>query len=395
MSERGMIGDLVHQIFGPRAPDFCAGLALVVGIGLAFMVSISVMPELNWRALAQSTATHKEAAIALRQRDEIADRLDAHRSHYSQLLAEDKPDADKPAANKPATDKPATDKPDTSAPGISPRSRLDNLLDLIRLEQVNLRDAEANLKLMRNTPNGAAAIDDLQMARYSGIGDYFFWATPGQLVLILTLLMGALGGIISVARAFVLSEDKQPKASDYIIRPLLGAVIAFVIYMLVQVTQAMIATGASADQLNPYPVVLIAVVAGFMATDAVDAIERWGKALFGRISAAPFGNSVSELSPKLVAERNRLLTATSKLQSGAPVPADAATPTQDEKDAKAAYDEANAALTDANATLANAEAAIDRLNANPTNTTVAAANSALSDLVGKVTKAVSLTDSIK
>lgn len=371
MSERGMIGSAFHKIFGPRAPDFCVGLALFVGICLTFLVSIWVMPELNWRTLAQSSAVHKEVAIALDRHDDIADRLDAYRIQYLKLVTNDKPNTNL-------------------------QIRRNALFDLIKLEQTNLTAAEATLTSMRDKPSNATAIDDLQLARYSGVGNYFPRATPGQLVLILTLMMGFLGGIMAVARAFVLPvDDKQPTASDYIIRPLLGAVIAFVIFILVHFTQAMISAEGATDLLNPYPVVLIAVVAGFLATDAIDAIERWGKALLGRISTTSSVPSVNDPNHKLAAERDRLTAATRKIGTDPPTPADPANPTQPEQAAKAAYDKADAALTEANDALTKGEAAIQKLTANATATAVAAANSALADLTRKVTTAVNLIDAVK
>lgn len=371
MTQRGIIGNAFHTVFGPRVGDFCAGALLAFGIGLAFLVSIAVMPELSWRNLAESSATHKEMAIALRQRDEIADRLDGYRIRYFKLLTDDNPNTNLLVSR-------------------------DGLFKLIALEQTRLGEAEAQLKTLRDMPARAAAADDLQMARHSRIWGWFAWATPGQLVLILTLLMGALGGIIAVARAFVQPDaGGPPTAGDYIIRPLLGAVIAFVVYMLVQVTQAMIATGAEADQLNAYPVVLIAVVAGFLATDAIGAIERWGKALFSRISAVPFGNTTAELNAKLTAERNRLAGATKKFNGmAAPQPADPKSPTKPETDAKAAYDNAKTAIGSATAALTAAETAIERHSTNATAAAAVAANNALTDLAAKVTQAVNLIDAI-
>lgn len=279
MNKRGVLGTFFLWFFGPRVGHVVACAALIVAIGLAFLVSVAVIPELHWKALSQSTVLHKQAALILRERVEIASRLDGVHIRYVGLLADDNPNTNL-------------------------LSRRDGLYRLIIAEQANLSAADARLTELRATPNGAAAADDLQMALNSWTWISFSWATPGQLVLILTLLMGALGGVISVARAFLQPDDDSPPApSDYVIRPLLGAVMAFIIYMLVQIGQIMLTIDGT-DPLNPYPIALIAVVAGMMSAEAIAAIERWGKSLFGRVSGAPSGGATNEPDARLDAEND-------------------------------------------------------------------------------------------
>ncbi|RCW87202.1 hypothetical protein DFP89_103206 [Paracoccus lutimaris] len=337
--------------------DIFGGVLLCFGVVTALFVSIAIMPELSWRGMAQGSATYKTAAIALRARDEVADRLDSYHTEYLKLLTDD-------------------------APNTNMLIRRDGLSKGIQDETAALAAAEAEVtRIRRDLSDGPAAVDALQLARHSWRWKCFDRATPDQLILLLTLLMGFLGGIISVARAFLTADSSdQPTPADYVIRPLMGIVVAFVFYLLVQVAQITLSTAGNTDKLNPIPIALIAVVAGMMANEALGAVDSWGKTLMARIST---GTPADELKAMLAEQRKRLEEVTKKLPTSAP------------RDQTQQYKAAKPAHTAAEEALKRAEEAVKKAAAdNSSSATVAAANAALADLKAKIAAAETLTAAI-
>ncbi len=355
MSESGTEG---WNILGVRLGGFAAGLLLILGVVTAFVVSIAIMPELNWRSLARSSETHGAVALILREREQLDEKLLLAEALRAQLIAGR------------AGDKDLQIRLDAEAADIAHlEARIAAVDD--RLERLGEASSQAR-----------AAANDMQLALHSWRWPHLAQATPGQLVLLLTLMMGALGGIIAVARAFVAPEADRPTSADYFIRPLLGAVMAFVIYMLVQVGQIMLTADGNADPLNPYPIALIAVVAGMMAAEAIAAIERWGKGLFERISAMPFGNSARELEAALAAEQDRLDETAKSLAGPHPESAGPALAS-----AAAAQDSARRAAV-------SAKSAIGALSRDSSNAALTRANEALAHLKAQVDKAAELAAAI-
>lgn len=347
------------MFFSGKLLDFIVGFLLVGGVITAFVTSISVMPELYWRDIAQSSALHKEAAITLREREEVADRLQDHRTTFDALMTR----AD----------------PDTNL-----QIKLQSLSKTIQAETTQLATIDGALTAFGLNSAAKAAVSDLQLARHSWRWRHFAQATPGQLVLLVTLLMGALGGIIAVARAFVTPEETdRPRFSDCFIRPLMGAVIAFVIYMAIQVGQIMLTAAGDAAPLNPYPIALAAVVSGMMAAQAIAAVERWGTRLFERIGGMPIGSSLAEMDGALAHERRRLEGLKKKLAGNVAQTAQAALTS-----AKAAHDEALKDLT-------AAQGAIDRLSADQDDEAlIATASAALLQLRAKAKEAERLANAL-
>ena len=66
---------------------FAAGLLLILGVVTAFVVSIAIMPELNWRGLARSSETHGAVALILREREQLDETLVLAETLRAQLIA--------------------------------------------------------------------------------------------------------------------------------------------------------------------------------------------------------------------------------------------------------------------------------------------------------------------
>jgi hypothetical protein len=101
-------------------------------------------------------------------------------------------------------------------------------------------------------------------------------------VMLLVMLMGAVGGILSVARSIVDENTPAPRRSDYFLRPIFGFVTALVVFVLFKAGQIALSSSVSETaSLNPFVVGFIGVISGAMAKPAIDRIERAGSTLFG------------------------------------------------------------------------------------------------------------------
>ncbi len=119
-----------------------------------------------------------------------------------------------------------------------------------------------------------------------------------------------------------------------------------------------------------------------MAAEAIAAIERWGKSLFERISAMPFGNSARELEAALAAEQDRLDEMAKSLAGPHP------------ESAGPALASAAAAQDSARRAAASAKYAIGALSRDSSNAALTRANEALAHLKAQVDKAAELAAAI-
>ncbi len=342
-----------RSLFSELEPrDLLAGGTLMAAVMMAFYVSIFVIPELGRQSLAQISTLHKEAAVLLRERDDAADRLLTDRTDLAILEG----------------------RPPTQPADMDNISRLKALVTDDQAAQTKI---DERIKAFNASPEAQAAMADIELGQNSWRLSYIARATIDQLVLLLTLIMGALGGIIAVARAFVTRDGTaRPTPADYFIRPLMGAVIAFVIYMVLQVGQIVLTSEGAANPLNPYPIALAAVVSGMMAAQAIAAIERWGTQLFQRIGGMAAADTVRNLDAVLAGERRRLEKAAKTLASSSP--------------GSAQKTAAEPAVKQAQAALAAAQTAIDKFSADASGDNRAAAQNALGILKLQLDEAVRL-----
>ncbi len=343
-----------------------AGLWLIFGVGVAFVVSIMVLPELNWRAIAQSSEPHREAAIILRSQHLVEHELAEAEALLERINAGE-----------------------TSKYGLA--ERISSQQRSIAEKRDKIDEVAATLVRFKGTSTANKdAAEELQQAVHSWRCEYLAQATPNQLVLLLTLCMGFLGGIIAVTRAFLTPDPSdQPAPADYLIRPLMGMVVAFVFFILVQVGQNILVVDGQQGWLNAYPIAMIAVVAGMMAGEALGAIDSWGKALIARVSTTPVPDP---LTATLDLQRNRLAELEKRFpKQPPPTPGTPPTPVTPEfTEAKAAFDAYGAtkiALADAKTTLTATESAVTKAVADGGAALRSDARKALESLKDKITDA--------
>jgi hypothetical protein len=105
------------------------------------------------------------------------------------------------------------------------------------------------------------------------------WARlPVELLeMVLLVCMGALGGVISVARCFVDPSTPNPAARDLRYRPVAGAVIALAIYVLFRAAQLAFGGGgqdATTVSMSVFVLAALGLASGFCAREAFAQIER-------------------------------------------------------------------------------------------------------------------------
>jgi hypothetical protein len=112
-----------------------------------------------------------------------------------------------------------------------------------------------------------------------------------MLTLIVTLALGALGSLLYVTKSFleIRSTEVAGGRRDYlpfswfVLRPLLGVVTAFAVFVFLQAGLALTdgAFSQGSDSLNPFFIAFVATLSGLMSWQAIDSIERWGARFLG------------------------------------------------------------------------------------------------------------------
>ena len=102
-----------------------------------------------------------------------------------------------------------------------------------------------------------------------------------MLTLMVVLIMGALGGTITLARN-LLSKKKDFRTAEYIFIPILGGITAFAVYILAKAGVLIIADfgSESGSAISPYFVSFIGLVSGMLSENALATIERTGSTWF-------------------------------------------------------------------------------------------------------------------
>ena len=140
---------------------------------------------------------------------------------------------------------------------------------------------------------------------------------PELLTQLLVLFMGALGGTVHLAKIFLdrfrghgnAVTDGIRNASYYLFRPLLGAIVAFCVYVLVKAGVLVVSLPTGPDgtaQLNPFFLSFLGIISGMLAEDALGTIKRAGSAWFAS-SEAPYARrwAHDELAAIVISEDQR------------------------------------------------------------------------------------------
>lgn len=112
---------------------------------------------------------------------------------------------------------------------------------------------------------------------------YGFVTLPSEvLMMLIVIAMGTMGSLINITQIFFSGEDR--KASFFLFRPLLGAVVAIAIYVLtkagVLVASNPTATSSDPAQLNAFFVSFVSLISGLMSETAISTIKDSGSRFF-------------------------------------------------------------------------------------------------------------------
>lgn len=306
-------------LLGMRRGDVVAGCFLFGAAILIIVVSIVLLPELQGRSHTRASQLHEEATLLLREREALVRERAEISAALDQLSTAMGEWADVPVESGKEIAQSAPLPGNGSAPDPAALPAAINTLAAKLAERVlaiSGHDERVRVFAAASPAAGAALAEASLLGeiwRPWGLG-WMGKAANDQLVLVLTIMMGALGGVIGVARTFVAADLPNPAPSDYFIRPLFGMVIAFVIFLLLQAGQLVLTAGNAADPLSPFPIALLAVVSGLMASEAIATIERWGSGVFRPVEAPQIRTRKDELAALVASERDRLAELESALQ---------------------------------------------------------------------------------
>jgi hypothetical protein len=107
----------------------------------------------------------------------------------------------------------------------------------------------------------------------------FFDITYDLLVLFLVMTMGAIGGIVRLLRDYGSSAHPNPSAKDYLIIPLIGAVVAIGGYILAKTGLLLLSSTKEETSLSPYMISLVGIVSGLLAKEVIERIAESGRTI--------------------------------------------------------------------------------------------------------------------
>lgn len=289
----------------PRERILGGSLIFVVALAILAM-SIRLVPELQLRAVESDTRLFTDAMAILHERDglkaqhaRLVDRLAVQQTMAA--VIRDIAILKAPGPAGPSTGTVGQDgkvqeaalDPETVAQQLTSGNHV--TLELAALDQQMAAVEQAIAKVDERYLNFAAQSSDRQQllarlearepalrepVRFMGLSLSYH-----GLVLLVAMLMGALGGIIGVGKTFLTVGEADPPPSDYFIRPVFGAVLGFVAFLMFKSGQSLLSMASTDDQLNPFPIALLGVVSGLMAKDVIASIENWGERVFGQKDA--------------------------------------------------------------------------------------------------------------
>lgn len=174
-------------------------------------------------------------------------------------------------------------------------------------KKIKIEKENVSKILNMGTQDGNAILGDfLNSLSYLGsIGEVHFFGLgmpdfsrmpPDMLTLILVLAMGALGGTIHLTRLYFYggggASGQGPvnlNPSYYLFRPLLGAITALSIYILVKSGVLVISAptpGNEDTQISPYFISFLGIVSGLLAEQALETIQSAGSRWFASSNRA-------------------------------------------------------------------------------------------------------------
>lgn len=99
------------------------------------------------------------------------------------------------------------------------------------------------------------------------------------LVMLLTMVMGMLGSVVTMTWSFV-RRDSGLTVRRFLILPAVGALSAFIVLIFAKAGQISLTSGDSADVLNPYFLSFLGIISGLLSERAYARIAQIGENFF-------------------------------------------------------------------------------------------------------------------
>jgi hypothetical protein len=118
-------------------------------------------------------------------------------------------------------------------------------------------------------------VDDFDDNMFAG-----FLRLPREvLVMLLTMVMGMLGSVVTMTWSFV-RRDSGLTVRRFLILPAVGALSAFIVLIFAKAGQISLTSGDSADVLNPYFLSFLGIISGLLSERAYARIAQIGENFF-------------------------------------------------------------------------------------------------------------------
>jgi hypothetical protein len=105
-----------------------------------------------------------------------------------------------------------------------------------------------------------------------------FVDTPYDLlVMVLVIMMGALGGMVRLLRDYGDPSQNNPQPRDYLIVPLIGAVVGIGGYVLAKTGLLLLSSTREETSVSPFMIGLVGIISGLLAREMIDAIAEAGR----------------------------------------------------------------------------------------------------------------------
>jgi hypothetical protein len=107
-----------------------------------------------------------------------------------------------------------------------------------------------------------------------------FVITPYDLlVLLLVMFMGALGGMVRLLRDYGAADHPNPTAGEYLLIPLIGAVVSIGGYVLAKTGLLLLSSARGESSLSPFMISLVGIISGLLAKEVIDTISARGRTI--------------------------------------------------------------------------------------------------------------------
>lgn len=107
----------------------------------------------------------------------------------------------------------------------------------------------------------------------------FFYTPYDLLVLLLVMMMGAIGGMVRLLRDYGSSEHPNPSCKDYLVIPLIGAVVAIGGFVLAKTGLMVLSSTKEETSMSPYMISLVGIISGLLAKEVIERIAKSGRSI--------------------------------------------------------------------------------------------------------------------